>query len=173
MFSYSLLCYSKVTSDFIPLNWIKIVEIQKLVPKQDILLKFGGHFEKKRPLTEIKCSSLVFSYSLLWYSIAPSDNISLNWLKIVEIQKIIPKTRHLLKFGGHFEKSALTALSSTGIFAGNLISIALWLRFPKIVVSKNPPGGAGFWLLAHRLLVNTLCPIIKGFIWWWTISFTI
>ena len=74
-------------------------------------------------------------------------------MKIVEIQKIVPKARHLLKFGGHFEKSALTALSSTGIFAGNLISIALWLRFPKIVVSKNPPGGAGFRLLAHRLLV--------------------
>ena len=73
MFSYSLLCYSNVTSDFIPLNWIKIVEIQIFVPKQDILLKFGGHFEK----------------------------------------------------------SALTALSSTGIFAGNLISIALWLGFPK------------------------------------------
>ena len=72
-------------------------------------------------------------------------------MKIVEIQKIVPKTRHLLKFGGHFEKSALPALSSTGIFAGNLISIALWLRFPKIVVSKNPPGGAGFRLLAHRL----------------------
>ena len=49
------------------------------------------------------------------------------------------------------KKSALTALSSTGIFAGNLISIDLWLRFPKIVVSKNPPGGAGFRLLAHRL----------------------
>ena len=46
VFSYSLLCYSKVASDFIPLNWIKIVEIQKFVPKQDILLKFGGHFEK-------------------------------------------------------------------------------------------------------------------------------
>ena len=74
-------------------------------------------------------------------------------MKIVEIQKRVPKTRHLLKFGGHFEekKGALTALSSTGIFAGNLISIALWLRFPKIVVSKNPPGGAGFRLLAHRL----------------------
>ena len=89
----------------------------------------------------------VFSYSLLSYSIAPSDYVSLNWMKIVKIQKIVPKTRHLLKFGGHFEKSALTALSSTGIFAGNLISIALWLRFPKIVVSKNPPGvqGFGYW----------------------------
>ena len=73
-------------------------------------------------------------------------------MKIVEYKKIVPKPRHLLKFGGHFEKSALTALSSTGIFAGNLISIALWLRFPKIVVSKNPPGGAGFRLLAHRLI---------------------
>ena len=87
VFSYSLLCYSKVTSDFIPLNWIKIVKIQKFVPKQDILSKFGGHFEKKRHLTDIKCSSLVFSYSLLWYSIAPSNYISLNWMKIVEIQK--------------------------------------------------------------------------------------
>ena len=25
-------------------------------------------------------------------------------MKIVKIQKIVPKTRHLLKFGGHFEK---------------------------------------------------------------------
>ena len=29
-----------------PLNWIEIVKIQKIVLKQDILLKFGGHFEK-------------------------------------------------------------------------------------------------------------------------------
>ena len=83
-------------------------------------------------------------------------------MKIVEYKKIVPKPRHLLKFGSHFEESALTALSSTGIFAGNLISIALWLRFPKIVVSKNPPGGgAGFRLLAHRLmcLKNATLPI--------------
>ena len=104
MFSYSLLCYSKVTSDFIPLNWIKIVEIQKLVPKQDILLKFGGHFEKKRPLTDIKCSSLVFSYSLLWYSIAPSDNISLNWMKIVEIQKNSTKNKTFVEIWRPFWK---------------------------------------------------------------------
>ena len=93
MFSYSLMCYSKVTSDFIPLNWIKIIEIQKIVLKQDIVLKFGGHFEKKRPVTDIKCCSLVLSYSLLWYSIAPSDYISLNWMKIVEIQKNSTKNK--------------------------------------------------------------------------------
>ena len=69
-------------------------------------------------------------------------------MKIVEIQKKSTKTRPLFKFGGHFEKkSALNALSSTGIFAGNLVSIALWLRFPKIVVSKAPPGVQvfGYW----------------------------
>ena len=151
VFSYSLLCYSKVTSEFIPLNFITNCRNTKICTKTRYFIVIWRPFWKKRPLTDIKCSSLVFSYSLLWYSIAPSDYISLNWMKIVEIQKIVPKTRHLLKFGGHFEKSALTALSSTGNFAGNLISITLWLRFPKIVVSKNPPGGAGFRLLAHRL----------------------
>ena len=88
------------------------------------------------------------------------------WLYFIKLnescrnKKIVPKTRHLLKFGGHFEKSALTSLSSIGIFAGNLFSIALWLRFPKIVVSKNRPGGAGFRLLAHRLYVRKV--IIKN-----------
>ena len=62
-------------------------------------------------------------------------------MKIVKIQNFVPKTRRLLKFGGHFEKSALTALPSTGIFAGNLISIALWLSFPKTSGLQKSPGG--------------------------------
>ena len=54
-------------------------------------------------------------------------------------------------FGGHFEKSALTALPRMGIFADNLISTCLQISFQKKVVSKNPPGGACFRLLACSL----------------------
>ena len=53
----------------------------------------------------------------------------------------LPKTRHLLKFGSHFEKSALTALSSTGIFCRQPD-----FNSPMAKVSKNnglqkSPGG--------------------------------
>ena len=123
------------------------------VPKQDILLKFGSHFVKKRPLTDIKCSSLVFSYSLLWHSIAPSDYISLNWMKIVEVQKNSTKTRHLLKFGSHFEKKRPHGFIQHWDFCRQPD-----LKSPMAKVSKNSglqksPGGAGFRLLAHRLIV--------------------
>ena len=139
------MCYSKVTSHkwFYSIKLNKNCRNTKICTKTRYFIEIWRPFWKKRPLTDINCSSLVFSYSLLWFSIAPSDYISLNWMKIVE--KIPWNLAAILV------KSALTALSSTGIFAGNLISIALWLRFLKIVVSKNPPGGAGFRLLAHRL----------------------
>ena len=45
-------------------------------------------------------------------------------------------------FGGHFEKSALTALPSRGNFAGTQDSIAIYVRFPKMGASENPRGGA-------------------------------
>ena len=64
----------------------------------------------------------------------------------------IMKLEHLQRFGSHFEKSALTALSSIRIFAGTLVPIAMCIRFIKMVVSENPPGGAWGATVAHRLL---------------------
>ena len=61
------------------------------------------------------------------------------------------KLEHLQRFGSHFEKSALTALSSIRIFAGTLVPIAMCIRFIKMVVSENPPGGAWGATVAHRL----------------------
>ena len=43
--------------------------------------------------------------------------------------------------GNHFEKCALTVYSRVGIFADNLIWIALWVSFPKMVVCKKIPWG--------------------------------
>ena len=40
------------------------------------------------------------------------------------------------------KKSTLTASPRVGIFADNLISIGLSIRFPKMFVFENPPGGA-------------------------------
>ena len=44
------------------------------------------------------------------------------------------------------------ALSSIRIFAGTLVPIAMCIRFIKMVVSENPPGGAWGATVAHRLL---------------------
>ena len=49
------------------------------------------------------------------------------------------------------KKSALMALSSIRIFAGTLVPIAMCIRFIKMVVSENPPGGAWGATVAHRL----------------------
>ena len=43
------------------------------------------------------------------------------------------------------------ALSSIRIFAGTLVPIAMCIRFIKMVVSENPPGGAWGATVAHRL----------------------
>ena len=60
---------------------------------------------------------------------------------------------YILYFGGHFGKSALTPSPRVGIFADNLISIGLCIRFPKMFVCENPPGGAWGVRLACRLHV--------------------
>ena len=51
------------------------------------------------------------------------------------------------------KKSALMALSSIRIFAGTRVPIAMCIRFIKMVVSENPPGGAWGATVAHRLYV--------------------
>ena len=48
------------------------------------------------------------------------------------------------------------ALSSIRIFAGTLVPIAMCIRFMKMVVSENPPGGAWGATVAHRLYLFLL-----------------
>ena len=56
-------------------------------------------------------------------------------------------------FGGHCTKSALTASPRVGIFADNLISIGLCIRFPKMFVFKNPHGALGSPVALLRLII--------------------
>ena len=72
---------------------------------------------------------------------------------------------YILYFGGHFGKSALTPSPRVGIFADNLISIDLCIRFPKMFVCENPPGGAWGVRLACRLSVRSYTQHTKDFIW--------
>ena len=48
------------------------------------------------------------------------------------------------------------ALSSIRIFAGTQVWIAMCIRFIKMVVSENPPGGAWGVTVAHRLIHMSL-----------------
>ena len=50
---------------------------------------------------------------------------------------------------------SLTASPRVGIFADNLISIGLCIRFPKMFVCENPPGGAWGVRLARGLNQKT------------------
>ena len=66
-------------------------------------------------------------------------------------KKIAPKTRHLLKFGSHFEKKRPHGFIQHWDFCRQPD-----FNSPMAKVSKNSglqksPGGAGFRLLAHRL----------------------